>query len=267
MRVRFDAIGEAWRLYMADMGQWILGTLLAGIITIVPILMIQFLVGMLFLPGVGMFGGGAGATSAQLRAAQMSGVVSALAALPVNVFAQLLYVGLQRRALLQARGYQVELTEIFRLGGMGVQVLIFNVLYVLIMLPLQLYYPLTNNPSQPFAVFNPLHLLSYCGIGIVLFAIQILLSFTPLIIVDQRLPVGPALSKCISTFGPQFLSLFGVMFVTTLLALCGAFACGIGALFTVPVFYVTYGVIYNDFFRPMLTEPVQSEFGAYPRPM
>ena len=266
-RVRFDAIGEAWRLYMTDMAQWICGVLLAGIIAAAPVIVIELIVFAVFVPG-GMFGGGAatlGSTD-RIQSFRSASLIIAFVALPFNACTQLLTVGLQRRALLQARGLPSAITDMFSLGGMGLHVLVFNVLAAIIGLPWQLYYAYAHDPANPFSLFEPTHAAVLGGIAIAMGAIHVLIGFTPLIIVDQRLAVGPALTKSVTTFAPQFLPLVGVLICTYLLAFCGAIACGIGVLFTLPVLMTLYGVIYNDFFRPNQVATADQPTGWYPRP-
>ena len=266
-RVRFDAIGDAWRLYQADMAQWIVAVVLVVVITIVPIFIVQMVITSIMMPGGGIFGtaGGKMGSPEALSGMRSANLVSTFVAIPLSVCTQLLTAGLQRRALLQARGHQTQITEIFRLDGMGLHVLAFAVLFVLIALPMQLYFASLNDPSNPFALFEPSRMFTLCGGGLVMIALQILLLFTPLIIVDQHLSVGQAIKKSFSTFGPQFFPLLGVLICTLLLAMCGGVLCGIGVLFTLPVAYTIYGVIYNDFFRPAPVGNVEQPSSWYPR--
>src|ERR1019366_6090957 len=179
--------------------------------------------------------------------------------------AQLLFIGLQRRALLQSRGIPSSLTDMFNLDGMGLHVLAFNGIYALLGLPGQLYYALANNPSNPLSLFAPDHALTFGAITLVMGSVHILIGFTPLIIVDQHLSIGPALTKSVTTFGPHFLPLVGVLICAYLLAFCGFIACFICVLFTIPVVVTIYGVIYNDFFRPAPVGAVEQPSSWYPR--
>src|SRR5271165_1118723 len=92
MRVRFDAIGEAWRIYMADVGQWILTWLLAAIVAIAPVFIIQLIVFAVFGPAAGMFSTSAGnlGSASQANAVHTASLVSTLAAMPFNALTQLL---------------------------------------------------------------------------------------------------------------------------------------------------------------------------------
>lgn len=252
---------------MADMGNWIVAVLLVLLVAIVPAMIIRLIITAIMVPG-----GILGASGARLGSPDVPGgmrianLVSTLVVIPFSVCTQLLMTGLQRRALLQVRGYQTQITEIFRLDGMGMHVLAYVVLYVLFSLPFQLYYAYSNDPSNPFAIFEPIRLFTLCGAGLVILVLQVLLSFTPLIIVDQHLTIGPAIKKSFETFAPQFFPLLGVLICGGLLAACGVFACIIGMLFTMPVIYTLYGVLYNDFFRPIPVGAVEAPSGWYPRP-
>ncbi|MHB8636649.1 MAG: hypothetical protein ACYC96_09270 [Fimbriimonadaceae bacterium] len=268
LRVRFDAIGDAWRLYMLDMGQWIGGVLLAIIVTAAPIFVLELIVFGLIVPG-GLFGAGVTPFGApgRIESFRTAGLAISLASLPIAACTQLLSIGLQRRALLQARGLPSPISDMFNLDGMGMHVLLFNLLYVLIGLPVQLYSASTNTQSNPFAFFEPTHFMVLGGFWLAMAAIHLLLAFTPLIIVDQRLAVGPAIAKSVSTFGPHFWPLAGVLTCAYLLGFSGALACGIGFLFTAPVLSTVYGVVYNDFFRPAQAVATEQPSSWYPRQM
>jgi hypothetical protein len=258
-RVRLAAIGEAWRWYMADVANWILATLLVGIIGAVP----YFLIGLVVrLSLVGNL------SSLNPSRITSNNIILILAVAPIGVLIQLLIVGLQHRAVLQVRGVKTEITEMFNLGGMGLQVLLYNIVFFLALLPLQIASALSQNPADPTAIFQSGHAIVYFGSLFVMFLIQILFSMTPLLIVDQKLNFGAAIVKNLRTFGPQFLPLAGVILCTMLFSFVGMVACCVGVLFTLPVLNVTYGVIYNDFFRATTTNdtPIEGDFGAYPRP-
>ena len=173
---------------MADVGQWVLAVILVCLIAVVPIFIVRLVIISVMVPGG--FVGAAGSQSA-LQALRSADIVAVFATIPFTLVAQLLAAGLQRRALLQVHGFTPGIGEIFSLGGMGVHVLAFGVLAAIIAAPFQLYVVYVNDPSNPFAVFAPTAFLGCCGIGAVMFALQILLIFTPLVIMDQRLPVGP----------------------------------------------------------------------------
>jgi uncharacterized membrane protein len=149
---------------------------------------------------------------------------------------------------------------------MGMHVLAYGALYVLVSLPFQVFNAYTSDASNAFAIFEPTRFVGLCGTALVLLVLQVLFMFTPLIIVDQHLSVGAALKKSFATFGPQFFPLLGVLICVGLLAMLGFVACGLGILFTLPVAYTIYGVIYNDFFRPTPVDAPEKEVGWYPRP-
>ena len=79
----------------------------------------------------------------------------------------------------------------------------------------------------------------YIGIG---------LSFTQMIIVDQKVGAIEAMGKSWAAVTPQWLSMFVLGFVLGLVALLGLLALVVGLLVAVPVIYVTLAVVYRDLF-------------------
>lgn len=262
MRVRFDAIGDAWRLYMADVGQWFLSVLLLIVVTAAPAMLISMLVGMAMSPG--WPSQTVAASPAGVHASQTSQLVSTFILIPVNIVSQLLATGILRRGILQLRGLPAPIGEIFNLEGRGMAVLGYGCVYVLMWLPGQIYYAFAVNPSNPFSIFDPGRLAVGAVISLVLAIIQLAVRFAPLLIVDQKMGLLPALNLSATTFMPRMLPLLGVTICAGLLSCLGALACGIGVLFTIPVFYAVYSVIYNDFFRPAPSQPTFETY--YPRP-
>ncbi len=262
-KVRIEAIGDAWRLYMADIGQWILSVLLINLILVVPMFIV---VAIMFGSVFSQVSAGANRASSQFPAIPVGGLILFFAALiPIVIVGQLLNTGLQRRALLQARGQAPEFSEVFKLNGMGLQVIIFAAgLYVAVAI-LEIAMFALVNPFQSAGTFDISRIFIVDGVGLVFGCLQFLIIFAPLIIVDQGLTAWAAVKKSVATFGPQFFPLLGVMILTVILVECGALACGIGILFTMPLMYIIYGVIYNDFFRPMPVNVAEQPVNEYPR--
>lgn len=260
-RVRFDAIGEGWKLFMADFGQWFLAVFLFLLVTAAVGFVIRLLVLALAFGSTGFDFMNPQSTSAMRTA----NIVGLLAAVPVSAFSLMLQTSLQRRGVLQLRGAQPTLGELLDYQGMGGSLYLWGLVYALAGLPISLFFVLMSDSSRPFWMFQPAVIGGLCALGFLSFVVQMLVLFTGLVIVDQRLTMWRALRVTFGTFLPVLLPLVGVSLCAVILAGLGVFACCIGLLFTMPLWYCYQGVVYNDFFRP---EPANgsAEDPWYPRP-
>jgi len=81
------------------------------------------------------------------------------------------------------------------------------------------------------------------------------LSFTNILITEQKLSAGEGLKKSWETMAPFAWAMFGFYFVASLLASLGIFACCIGILVTAPILHVSlaqqYRVLFPD--KPLAT--------------
>jgi len=74
------------------------------------------------------------------------------------------------------------------------------------------------------------------------------LVFVPLLILDQGMSPIDEVTRSVDTLKPHAWAMFGLVFVASLLAGLGACLCGVGVLFTAPIYLVTIGISYNNFF-------------------
>lgn len=74
------------------------------------------------------------------------------------------------------------------------------------------------------------------------------LALVPMVAVDQGVGVNEAFRVGYETFKPYAWQMLGVMFVAGLLQVAGALCCGVGVLFTFPVYCAVIGLHYSYFF-------------------
>jgi uncharacterized membrane protein len=83
-----------------------------------------------------------------------------------------------------------------------------------------------------------------------------LLMLTTPLIVEKRLGAVDAMKQSWAALQPDWLTATLFMFVLPLLSSLGAFACGVGLLFTMPLLFLGQAVVYADLF-PTETEAAE----------
>jgi len=243
-RVRFDAISESWGFIKADLGTWVLSSLLlfgTQIVLQIPLYLVlipQFLSG---------------------RAQDPIGLqrsifpITIACAMATALALGMLNAGVLRMGLLKARGRYCGIGDVFNLGGMAGRVFLaelpLTLLPALVAIAGYLPYLLASGRADAFDIqFEGLGL--QCVAWIVVGTIQTLATFVPLLIVDRKMTVGEAYRQSFTTAARNFWPLVGLLIVVSILAGLGVIACGLGILFTMPFYYATRSIVYHDFFRP-----------------
>lgn len=217
-RVRLEAIGEAWSLLKQNLGTWVLTTL----VYVALIYAISFAV-QLVLRAIGL-----GIPQPQPGQAPQLGAGFAfgtlLSTLLNFVLGAFFTGGLFRMAVKQARGLPVSVGDLFSAGD----------------------------------VIGPLivaALLSGIGmnIGFLLCIIPGLIlaglwMFTNPLIVEKNMGGIDAMRLSFNTLKGDLVMSAVFVFLAGLVGASGVLLCGVGALFTLPLLYLSVAVLYRDFF-------------------
>lgn len=207
----------------ADLGTWILATIIGGIVTILVTVIGVALQVMLLYGGDFMAMSRPDASFADTIRLQLQ---SNLIGLLPSGFSYMLFFGLSNMAVRKAQGHEITATDVF----------------------------------LPFRRFGPVYLtvllctiLLYLGfIALILpfFYLVGALSLATLIAINQ--PVGPveAIKKSVRILGSQAWMMLLLSIVGYILWFLGFMVCLVGALFTTPVFAALYGLHYHYFFPP-----------------
>jgi hypothetical protein len=263
-RVRLDAIGDAFDLVKLDWGNWVGITLVA--ILIVIAIQVPFTVLIMARTDFGK--------AAYNRYLPPADVVAInVVATCVNLIVLgILQAGITNVAVQRLRGAQTEFGAFFdfrgRLGQLATAQLMMCPLALLPILGGYAAHAIFGAAAQngdavafPFVTFGG----QLVG-DLLYYIVMCWLVFVPLLIVDRGLNVGEAFRESLSTAGPRVPAIFGLWIVASFVGFVGVFACGIGVLFTIPVYLVTFGVLYNDFYRPdNVPIPAPTSF-EYPPP-
>ncbi len=216
-RVRFEIIGEAWSLFQQQMGTWVLAVLI--------LFGINF--GLAF--GLGLIGAVAGLADTGSDGRPELSAGSVVFRVVTNVLTSAVSYffigGLYRMALKQLRGQQISVGDLFTAGDVLVPLFLSMLLYGL-------------------SVGGGLLLCIVPG-----FLIGGLMMLAPMIIVDKR-ETSPtaALKASWNALKPEMLSAALFMFVLGLVSISGLIGCGVGLLFTYPLFPISHAILYRDFF-------------------
>ncbi|NSW80683.1 MAG: hypothetical protein HPY54_16835 [Chthonomonadetes bacterium] len=212
--IRFDAISRAWELLKAQMGMWILISLLFTLIAIA----VGLPVGLLLRTTV---------EPASLFDYFFS-VPRLLEQVIMGTVGLVLAGAAWNAALKQIRGEGLQLealTEVIAVGGQLV------VTALLMSIALTLGFSLCILPSL---------------------VIGGLLMFSILLVVDQKLDGVEAISRSFEMLKSQWLMATLFYTATALIAAAGVLLCCVGLLFTLPLFYLSIALAYDDFVRGYL---------------
>ena len=243
--VYFDYIGKAWNMVNTNLGTWILATLILFGITYgvnIPLSLLGNFVA--YGSPLGMGFSGAGQPGAGQTFPSMTQIGISFGFTFLSVFISYpLQAGMLNMALKQVRGLQVSPGDVFsgysRAGHVVISYLLMGLL---------------------------------CGIAICLCIIPSfyafgVLAFTPLLVVDRNLTGMEAITQSYNSLKPYAWSMFGFLFVLGLLNMLGGCACGVGMLFSFPVYVMAQAMTYHNFFPyPLETEGFNSQIGLNPNP-
>ncbi len=221
-RVRFDAIGQAWRLFLADAGTWIVASFIALVI-IIGVAVAASVVASLFT-------GAADALTPGMDPAAMVARLSSsvITQLFVGVFTTVAVLvataGFYRMAFRRMRGEQINAGELLNVGDVFPQLLVAGVLVHIIV-----------------SIGTLLCIVP----GIIAAG---LLMFTVPLIVERQMDAVSAISTSFRALGGDAVMAVVFYVVLTLISSAGILACCVGLLVTFPLYFLGVAFIYRDFF-------------------
>lgn len=222
-RIRFEAIGEAWSLFQQNMGVWIGASLicfLIGGIVVAPfyVMLMGAMIG-------ASAAAGDGSRHSPAAAALGGGVIlmSFLMMAAVLVVSAFLRAGMFTLALKQVRGQPIAIGDMFSAGRVVVPLL------GLVLI------------SGIAEYFGSIAIVGGYILGGLWLAADLL-------VIDRGMGPVDALRASWKALQPEWLMAAVFFFVIALIASLGGVVCGIGALFTVPLFFLSIAIIYRDTF-------------------
>lgn len=279
--VRWEWIGDAWKLFTENPGAWIGMTLISAVIALIAI----FLPFFIFVVPAGMFATGNGGDAGLAGIAAMAGSVL-IATLVIAIISLLVFsylgAGLYRAAIQQAKGETISVGHLFSAGDSFLGVLRLAVLYVVasIVLGLALFSLIFVSQELYFLLTLAVRILQLVAAGFLFYCIPL--------IVDRKLGVVNAIRTSISTTSPQWWMYVLFVLVLTIIYVIGIIPCGLGLLVTIPMLFLASAAAYRDTFlrqgapshemypppppnyqaappRPQFSNPPQSQFPPQPQ--
>jgi uncharacterized membrane protein len=213
-QIRFDVIGEAWKMFQANSGAWVA----AMVVYFVIIIAVSAFFGV-------VMGGSASPMPGRAPSEAMPNI-------PMMIISQILQTalftllmgGMFRMAIKQVRGETPSVGDLFGVGDVLLNLIVASLLTTL-------------------AYF----------LGILLCVIPGLLAigglmFTFPLVVDKRLGAIEAMTQSWAALKGQYFMAFLFMFVLGIVASVGALLCGIGIVITYPLYPLAIAILYRDFF-------------------
>ena len=224
--VYFEAIGDAWKLVSEDLGIWVgSAALVLGLIVLQTVISQLIMNGGTLLPRPRAFDWSAFATSEAV-------------ALTFAVFTNILQAGMMWMAVKKARGGELTFSDAFagfrRFGTVLGSGILVGLLYIVGAL---------------------------CCL-VPAFYILGALCLTPVVAIDQPVDSLEVIRRCYAAMKSNAWMMFLLVFVAGIVASLGFCACGVGALFSMPLYCATIGLHYFYNFPPV--DP-NAGFGYIPR--
>ena len=230
-RVSFGWIGEAFELYKANIGVWIVAALMIFVPSLIRVILSAFFQnsGISHQPyGQPPFGSNpfpSGSSPFGVPQNQLTGGLPAglyiFVLLGSSLYSAWLLGGVYSTAVKQARGESISIGDIFSGGPLIWKMLGFNIVYT-------------------FAVA-----LGWCFCLVPGFLLSGLLFPAYALIADGE-TVGNAITRSFEAMKRDMWNAGAFVFVMGLLLLVSAIPCGLGLLVTIPMFYLVAALAYRD---------------------
>ena len=285
-QIHYGWISEAWRLFSAQMGVWIVAMLVFAAPTVIFFIVFYAMMWSTMFPGgfppaaqtVPPPGSNPFAATTSMRMySSMSGIFAVEIGflLLYLLWSAYLYGGLFQMAVRQVRGLTIEIRDIFR-GGR----LFGRMLGAIFLLGFGAY-GLEALCMAPFGVVlwqhGPTGAMIGSGVLAVVLVIALMLVATGLLLPLFALMadgdgVLTALKRSIRAMKSVWPSAAGFVFVLGLLVYASELLCGIGLLATIPMVFLITALAYRDMLgMPNMTAPPapfypQAEAGVWPPP-
>ena len=214
-KIRFDVIGEAWKLFQQDAATWVVATLIYFVIVIG----INFVFG-LFLGGAEIAASGSRDSFAMFPALFGARMIINIVSFIISVF---LMGGMYRMATRKLRNQPISVNDMFSVGDVLPSLLLGSFLVGIV-----------------------------CFIGFLLCIIPGLIAggmlmFSIPLIVDRGMGAVDAMSKSWNVLKGEMLMATLFYIVVSIVGVIGVLACGVGLLVTFPLLVLSVALAYRDF--------------------
>lgn len=217
-KIRFEVISEAWQLFTQQMKTWVIAMVIFVVVMMVP----GMVMGVVMV-GSGVLGSAMGDHGGGVVALLGLGVGMVVGGLLLAVVATLLMGGLYRMAIKQIRGEPIELSDLWSITDVWMNLVGAGLLIGAAMV------------VGAMACIVPMYIVGG------------LLMLTIPLIVDKKMGVMEAATLSWNTLKQEWLMAAVLYFVLNFVAGLGAMALYIGMLFTYPLLFLGTALVYRDF--------------------
>ena len=152
---------------------------------------------------------------------KVNALISSLISMPITLP---LLIGITLLGIKQARGEDIEIPSIFN------------------------YYPLLIPIILSYFAMNLLIVIGLMLLVIPGIYLAVSYTFTYALIVDKGLGVWEAMELSRKTVTSQWFKFFGLAVLTTVVVVISAIPFGVGLIWTLPMTYISYGLLYHHLF-------------------
>jgi hypothetical protein len=218
--VYFEAIGEAWKLVQQEMGTWVL----ASLIYLSAIIALQIVVRLV------MFSGQLIPTN--LDHIDLTGLIfGSLLSIMGSMVNVVLMTGMMRMGARQGQGLPISIGDVFggfrRFGTVLATCFLAGLAYLI---------------GFVLCIVPGIYMMGA-------------LVLAPIVAADQDVDAIEAITLTYRTVGSDAWLMFVLLFVAGIIQSLGVCLCGIGLLFTMPIYMITIGLHYNYYFPPQSQSP------------
>lgn len=253
---RINALNEAWLIYKSDFGLWFGGYFLILIISAVaqaPASVYSFIQTAAHGPAVMK-------SPSVLMVTFLFGLIAA-------AVSGALHGGYLRLVIQKMRMRHEGFEGLFKANGQGWKLAMWSAIYSApILFVSTLYNAISSgqaDPSNPDLAALLVELVLLFGS----FAVVQLLIFpfflVPLILVDQKLSLAEAAAKSWQIATKMYFRALVFYIVVGIVAGSGLVLCGVGIIFTIPMYQLTLAVAYRDCFMPPIGAPPQTPTSVF----
>jgi uncharacterized membrane protein len=224
--VYFDVIGEAWNMVRRDLGTWVATALVSMVIYGV---VYAVMVGAQMAVGLSTTGSIDATGSTNPGALGLNLVINVMTSIVTNGFYFIVIAGMANMAVMQLRGQTIGVGDFFR--------------------PFQRF----GSVLATGMLVSLATVLGYAACIVPGVYLTGALVFSTLIAYDQNVGPVEALRRSFDATRGHAWMLFLLVFLLGIVSGLGLCACGVGLLFTLPIYAVGLGMHYHYFFPPVAT--------------
>lgn len=143
---------------------------------------------------------------------------------------------------------------VLKIDGTAMQLAAFGVMYAIIMFLLQTVIEyaaviMIGLKESEFIRFIEA-MLAGGGAFILLLYVSVSMFLVPVLIVDKKLEVLPAVWQSMKAITRQLIPAVNTIVPTMIVAVCGIILCLMGIVYTLPILFIAKAIIYRDVFEP-----------------